>query len=417
MADNRKTIVQTLTNNDWAPYGTDSSSASSVTLFTNSQSGGSNPNYQALISSGRDASNAYIRKGVDSYEPTSSYSSSRYTYTDKKMYVCSTSKVSPVPGVGFLNSIPSDTSLANEALRKMKNFIAQDSNQFQGLVNIAELSEMRGLIVSAADIALGAVSALRDLRHGRLPRAIRTSGGRSRTLWGYASDIWLTYSFGVKPLVGSINDLSTSISNYHDRVNGKGSIARYSGSSTKSWVTTGGTGSFGPCPGLSPAAYRERLEHKLQYKYYCGYKMFIASANGYGVVDHYGLGLKQLPVVGWELLPFSWIADYFVNVGEYLEDNFTSPSGSTLFCGLNKKYTCSASVGIDYAPVPKPVAPYYFREQSFDIEPGQARGFSFERSILSNLPHLSLQVKSVDRVGKNAVNKLLNMVSVLLSRR
>jgi len=41
----------------------------------------------------------------------------------------------------------------------------------------------------------------------------------------------------------------------------------------------------------------------------------------------------------------------------------------------------------------------------------------FDRSKLSSLPYGSFRFKSVDEVGKNAVNKLLNLSALLIQRR
>jgi len=35
--------------------------------------------------------------------------------------------------------------------------------------------------------------------------------------------------------------------------------------------------------------------------------------------DTFGIGLSEVPVAGWEAIPFSFVADWFFNIGSYIE--------------------------------------------------------------------------------------------------
>jgi hypothetical protein len=233
---------------------------------------------------------------------------------------------------------------------------------------------------------------------------IKRTKGRSAVK--FASEHWLNFSFGVRPLLSDIQSASDAIASYLARTD-KSLIIH--GSASKEWlggqVLRGQTGPYG----VSTLRSTD-VKHKLSYRFVGGVNLRLASSNNYGLTETFGLDIgKTLPSLGWELLPFSWVADYFVNVGAYLGDTFQLPSGALKYLVVGKRYSMEGrfSIRTDVVAPDPPVACWAYSV------PGRLAYKLFQRTKLPAIPHIGLRFKSVDQVGINAVNKLLNLVSLV----
>lgn len=128
------------------------------------------------------------------------------------------------------------------------------------------------------------------------------------------ADDWLTYAFGLKPLISDIQDGSDAFNKMLDpersdriSISGKGNIV---GGSTSRLV--GST-----VPGSIPITYEQTTVTNSSVKYYGQLK---ARPYGRGLqLEKFGVDpYDAIPAV-WEAIPFSWFVDYFVNVSEVLD--------------------------------------------------------------------------------------------------
>lgn len=351
-----------------------------------------NPDWQVQIADGVDASNAYFKQAI--------------TLRPYLIFGVGTSPIlggyrSSQGNARFLGSLPSalstptDTALRDLALVRLKRKLSSQIGQTDLLVPLAEIKEMRGLIRYAASITTKTLKALVDIRKTRGRSAIK-----------YASDAWLAFNFGISPTLREIQDVSTSIDKYLNR---RDRSVVLTGTASKTWLShykDSGT-TFLVNASLSSDA---TAEHSLSYRYTCGFNILVESANNYGISEHFGLEFGALPATLWELVPYSWVVDYFTNVGEYMSDSFASPPGSVKYLTLNTRYNAKYSVH----PYAVPHALASVRTYAYD---GSGSFFSFRREKLATLPHIGLHFKSVDQIGKNAVTKLLNLAAVLIQRR
>lgn len=130
------------------------------------------------------------------------------------------------------------------------------------------------------------------------------------------ADAFLEYSFGWAPLVGDVSNamktLTAGLPTF--RVSGAGTVSRsYSASGDTVLWTSGHT-----------------IHARVR-----GFDPNFALANQ--------LGLVNPAFVAWELAPFSFVVDYFVNVGEYL-NGFTDLLGYDL---TDQTATWRASMNVD----------------------------------------------------------------------
>jgi hypothetical protein len=128
------------------------------------------------------------------------------------------------------------------------------------------------------------------------------------------------------------------------------------------------------------------------------------------VMDQLGLNLSAIPGTLWELLGLSWIVDYFVNVGDYLDDMFYSPPGNTIYLVENRSYKLDYDTNFFMEVNP--------RNPLVTLTGGTGGNsrvsyFEFSRTPLAALPHQSIRLKITDEVGNFGLSKLLNLVTLL----
>lgn len=362
----------------------------------------SNKDYKTFIAQGKDATNPYTTFGVESKSmriPRINYESN-VNYTNPRGVLLERGSARGFPAIPTIDLSIHDNVLRDIALGRLKRKINEKVDDAKILAPVGELREFRGLVHSAVNLSLGLVKTLSDIK--------RTKG---KSAFKYASDAWLTYGFGVKPMITDIQNIANAIDSYAKR---QDLTYRESGSASKVWSSSfkasglniGATGITGEVSC--------RLEHRLSYRYISAYAVNSRSANDYGLLEHLGVELPQLIPAFWELTAFSWLFDYFGTVGFYLDDQFSSDITSSKFVVLNKRYIVDVTYNFSISP-----PPLYPSQQSTvvwnQIRPGFYRVYYFDRSKLSSLPPLMLRFKTVDEVGRNALNRLLNLGAVLVS--
>jgi hypothetical protein len=153
-------------------------------------------------------------------------------------------------------------------------------------------------------------------------------------------------------------------------------------------------------------------EQALVYHYVAGMQLYPAGSEHYGAIEHFGLGASSTASVLWELMAYSWVIDYFTNVGRLLEDRFSSPPGTTVYCDKSISYKIKGYIDVTSVK-PTSLPGYNINGWQYSAHHGEWEGFSFNRVPLGGMPHIGFSVKSLDQIGKNAVSKVLNLASIL----
>jgi hypothetical protein len=288
---------------------------------------------------------------------------------------------------GFPNT---DASLETLALTRLKRKLKKQITSFDSLVPLAEIRDLRTTVKGLAELTTSLVKTLIDIK--------RTRG---RSAFQYASKAWLTYGFGLRPMIADANALCKSIAAYLERSDRS---VRLVGSATKDWLSTGAN-NFVTSNVLGGYNNRWSFHHVLSYRYIGLFDLPLKSSNNYGATDHFGFTFPDVLPALWEAAAFSWVVDYFTNVGEFLEDRFTSPPGDTVYVLKNRRYTVTGTAKAFHTPHKGLLS--FGGDMVIDH-------FQFERNPLgTQLPHIGLRVRTVDEIGIFGVGKLLNLVSIL----
>lgn len=297
-------------------------------------------------------------------------------------------------GLGPFASIPASvkTSVQDQANSKIKRKLAKRVGDMQLMAPLAELTELRSTIKGTASMVTDLIKSLIDIK--------RTKG---QSAFKYAADSWLTFGFGIAPVVGDTIKLCQSIQSFLDR---KDRTERLSGTARSEWTSS--QKAIGGLPiGGFPVYSDWDIRHTYSCRYVAGFELLLKSSNSYGLADHLHFEWQALIPVFWELMAYSWVYDYFTTTGAYLDDVFTSDPSRCIYVVMNERYTASLQgttrIGNSSGII-------------LENTPGYHNGeyYSFRRTPLTTLPNRALRFKTVDEIGLHSVNKLLNLTSVLL---
>jgi len=370
---------------------------SSMLLLDNGDAvGETNPNFKQQIIKNIDASTNYTRGEITSWDfpiintrTCEDFAYPTYSYTGRAI----------LPVANCLPSIPNDAGLKDLALKRVKSKLANNQNEFKALIPLGELKELRGLVRSTAESTFKVVLELSQLKKGK---------GSVKGLMNAIGDSWLNYSFAIAPTISDTMQLAKTISDFLTRQDH--SVIEHAGARSDWFDTVVQTGQYVNA-GLQYKAILQR-RHMLTYRYTVGMNFNVSAGNQYSIFDALGFRKEDIASAIYELTPYSWLLDYFTTTGDWLEDAFTAPSGSAKYVVLNTHY--DISVDVKYVPI---TPSSYWHVWSANEAVGHFKGFRFSREKLASLPHRAFRVKSVDEIGKNAVNKLMNLTSLLAVRK
>lgn len=359
--------------------------------------------WRVKVSRHQDASSQYNRLRFDGINPRLNQATleSKYWNTTWKRWdvFTDTWREADLTGSQLLAATVSDPDIRDIALKRFKGKLSGKIGSSELFVPVVELRETRGLIRQLAEHTTSVLGSIESMSRKH----------RGLALVRRMQSAWLTYSFGIKPTLSDIDNALDSIANYQDRPK---EMHRLTASAKRTWVTGQRSTSTEVHDWTTTRA--AVATHTLTYRFTGGLDFGLISGNNYGMAEHLGFSnfWEQLPALGWELTPFSWVIDYFTTMGAYLEDTFELPSGSLKYLVETRHYvgklTCSAGVG---ALVPSAAGQQQIISQR--IFPGGAIARLTSRTPLASLPHRSLRFKTVDEIGKSAVNKLLNLCSLV----
>lgn len=163
-------------------------------------------------------------------------------------------------------------------------------------------------------------------------RKVRKKGLRAANK--QLANLWLEYSFGIQPLINDVKNGIVAYERWCEEYHGSVPIwgtgtdesllfqtAPYNVELSQNIATTG--------------VYKSVLKSSCRYKGEYGYRV-----SAEGPTDRAkqlcGFTLSEFIPTVWELLPFSWLADYFVNVGTILTALHTSVGNVLWYCRTDR---------------------------------------------------------------------------------
>lgn len=239
-----------------------------------------------------------------------------------------------IPGTGFKATTPEIE--AELALVKSRCFAkARDMK-----VNVAvAFAEGRQTVQMIADIAKKLGTAYTAFRKGRFKKAAKTLGIKKPV--GEAANHWLSYQYGWRPLVSDVKGLA-ELAAQHLELGGRQKritvrSRHYSDGFYDQTSTT--------YQGTTYLSYKSRIRGEWSFESSAGLLLELESAE-VAFAAQLGFGATDLALLAWEKTPFSFVFDWFVDVGGWLESASALQGWNVLagYASLKQTWTGQQSI-------------------------------------------------------------------------
>lgn len=250
-----------------------------------------------------------------------------------------------IGGYSFIHPVMSNTlplldTVENAAIKRL-NAAANTGIQANMAQNVAQYTQVTNMIAkNATNIAASVLL----LRKGKFSAAVdklfengRSVGNSIRkgnpTKSKSLANNWLELQYGWKPLLSDIDESMRSLANYMQQSTSAQQV-KASASTVRENVFL----LYGPSSTTIPVGF-ERTAARYQCRFGCRYQV---SAPLLGLLSQ--LGFTNPINLVWEILPWSFVVDWFIPIGPYLE-SMSAPHGLTFLSGYKTRF-CKSNTQI-----------------------------------------------------------------------
>lgn len=279
--------------------------------------------------------------------------------------------------VNFENVLPAPVDptlmdgLENQALMHFISKANAVQRQFQAGVFLGELRETIHQIRHPAQSIRNHLSDYLSTVKKRGRTVLRSNGryvspnshsSRSRGIRGsmnqMVSDSWLEFNFGVMPLVNDVHDAAVALARYNYDSFPSKVVRGAANAKTESVHTTTASASAG----TAVTKYRRRFTASVKIYGAVAVQSQVGAAH---LASLTGFTFRDIVPTLWELIPYSFVADYFSNIGAIVEAGCFNTS--TVAWANIGRYLSSSSEQIDQqlTPVPSPNGSYIRERLTF----------------------------------------------------
>lgn len=408
-----KTIV-----NRFTVRGTDTSYTPSTNVVTPTAitysptitiSGGLMPNWQRVIRDGLNATTS-LSVTVQAVEVKGGYCSANYKTSPGGQIQGNTKS----PFLNLVTGYPTASLVSSAEASAIRSIYAQirgASQQFAGGVFLGEIRQTVKLITRPSSAFLKLASKFSSSSKSKISR-MQKKGATSKQVTKAIGNDYLQWTFGAQPLLSDIKSASVALQRILSDPPRRRLQAKGTGQSGP--VTT----QFGPdVVGAMSWSKKQTIASTSDVKYY---GMFVEAtrsptllAQAGRIASLSGFSLAQFVPTIWNLLPYSFIADYFVNIGDMLEAATTDTSGVKWL----SKTTVNTAI-LDYTITPdQSFAKAFHPTWTFLSFSGAAGGVVLTSRTISRsattVPILGPRLN----IDYNSGKKILNLTALVLSKR
>lgn len=238
-----------------------------------------------------------------------------------------------------------------------------------------ELPESVGMILKTSIALLSAARAARRGNWSQIPKLLGCD-----TVKGYVktpANAWFAYQFGWKPLIDDVYNMHSSVLKQLSKPSTRKSSATLTGRPNR--------------PNLSKSLQigTDEIGAKCTVHY---------QVESSWVHNAQAFGLLNPAAVLWELVPMSFVVDWFIPIGGFIR-NCSATAGLEWAHGHETRYA-SVRVNVTATPLAGTTGTYPASHYT---------GFSFTRNVLSTFPSPNLRM-SLD-LNRNQVLTLLGLIS------
>lgn len=208
-------------------------------------------------------------------------------------------------------ALPASAAKEQQALL-MENFAQMNSATVDAGMMLAEAGETAAMLISPFT-ALGKIFK-KFVRPRNFRRSVKFRPGDA---WGYACQSWLTYRYGIVPFLCDIDSIRKATRDVLEPRHIDYACARHKKTLGKTHSRTIITGAR-PIPanlfGMLEVDTHSYVHATTYYR-----------VNGQSTGAQLGLDANSIPSLVWELLPFSFVVDWWLDVGTWIRAITPSP--------------------------------------------------------------------------------------------
>lgn len=301
-----------------------------------------------------------------------------------------------------INATPfqiSTASAENQAISRLYSVLQSFTQSLQAGEDIGEWKQTRNAIRKPLAPMQQLLTRTLD-KHSKALSRYRDPRGMAKAM----ADTYLEWAFGWTPLANSLGEAMVALQNRKEFV-------RYHpfsavGKSESNGAVIGGQVGHGgaQCDIVGHASDIASVRYQ-------GVWEARVDIPQRSVRQVLGLNLKNFIPTVWNLIPYSFLIDYFTNVGDFM--NITAvPWGGVRWCCKTTRTTCHSKLGVRPVPYTASLSPTVVILSS-NVQPGEleATDTRFSRSSVTSLPIPQLEVSWSISDGKK-----LNILALLASR-
>jgi hypothetical protein len=270
--------------------------------WTDSTSGDENPRYQSQIKEGSNASTNFIGSKTEVLSQSEHDFSCRFgpPWNDTESFKGFVLSPSVTPGT------PNFTSADAAALGQFYSSARDAISSMKGMTFLGEIAEVIHMIKHPGESLFKGVGSYLDQLKKTNPRLPLRS--RRKIL----SDTYLEYAFGWAPLVNDIKDAVKALT----KLGAKKEFIRVSGHGSSVVQMENSTLPGSMIGSLSPTVESLVTTGESSVRYYGAVKGTASVPRTTAVLNQFGFKLDEFIPTAWELLPWSFLIDYFTNIGD-----------------------------------------------------------------------------------------------------
>jgi hypothetical protein len=348
-------------------------------VWQNGTSGFKNPYWKSQIRNGRNATTSFSGTFV---EVTPSWFSAQWRYSrapnpgfiQKVVYGnCAGYNIYPfTPGNPFVPGAV-QVRVQNRCLRKFLDSCENARSSFEAGQDLGEYKET----LHSIHRPLGSLQSS-ILDYIGVAKKLRRSVSGAKKLAKTLADTYLEFHFGWQPLAADVASLIADAQRY------RFPIIPVRGSARERFATDLRTLNFSidQCPYSTFQTYSAYADYSVRYK---GAMKSGSDASGrIGLAQSLQLTPENWLPTAWDLIPYSWIVDYFINVGDIIR--------SLTFCWSNLIWSCKGVLieqaqaygPVQHTPLVPPVG-WVMTDQQFSCDGGNPtfRRRDFQRSPIN----------------------------------
>jgi hypothetical protein len=207
-------------------------------------------------------------------------------------------------------SLPDTSASAdNEARRLFYKRAKEAQTAFRGLTSLGELRETLRMLRSPGRALRRGLDDYLGTVQKRARRAKRNSLGR------IVSETWLEKAFGWGPLIGDIKSAGDALNRRLNRF--AGSYTRIAGTAVEQSATLDATLTTFDDSWLQ-IVFRRLHRASVSVRYY-GEVRSVCENPIMADMQLFGTNFQEIIPTAWELIPYSFLVDYFTNIGDVLD--------------------------------------------------------------------------------------------------